>query len=67
MFIRQAQLCLRSRHKKSLDHIEYMESARSHVFVRDSDREYLVRDTMAGLLDKLADGQFARSHRELRD
>jgi len=45
------------------DQIEYLESARNYIVVHSGDREFLVRDTMTGLLDKLAAGRFARSHR----
>ena len=45
------------------DQIDYLESARNYVVVHADEREYLVRNTMSALLDKLADGDFVRSHR----
>jgi DNA-binding LytR/AlgR family response regulator len=45
------------------DEIDYLEGARNYVTVHAGDREYVVRDTMANLLDKLATGPFVRTHR----
>ena len=45
------------------DQIDYLESARNYVVVHAGEREYLVRNTMSALLEKLADGDFVRSHR----
>ena len=43
--------------------IDFLESARNYVVVHADDREYLVRDTMSALLDKLVDGNIVRAHR----
>jgi hypothetical protein len=43
--------------------IDYLEAARNYVAVHAGDREYVVRDTMASLADKLATGPFERTHR----
>ena len=45
------------------DQIDYLESARNYVVVHAGEREYLVRNTMSALLEKLVDGDFVRSHR----
>lgn len=45
------------------DQIDYLESARNYVVVHAGDREYLIRNTMSGLLDKLSDADFVRTHR----
>ena len=45
------------------DQIEYLESAPNDVVVHSGGREFLVRDTMSGLLGRLAAVRFARSHR----
>ena len=47
----------------SYDQIDLLESARNYVVVHAEGREYLVRDTMSALLDKLVDGNIVRSHR----
>ena len=43
--------------------IDYLEAARNYVSVFAEGREYVVRDTMTGLAEALAQGPFARSHR----
>lgn len=45
------------------DQIDYLEGARNYVSVYADGREYVVRDTMTGLMKKLPRGQFARTHR----
>lgn len=45
------------------DQIDYVEAARNYISVYSADREYVVRDTMANLMLKLAGGPFARTHR----
>lgn len=47
----------------SYDEIDFLEAARNYVVVHARGREFLVRDTMSNLLDRLDDAQFARSHR----
>lgn len=43
--------------------IEALEAARNYVVVRAEGREYIVRESIAGLLGRLPAGQFARTHR----
>jgi hypothetical protein len=43
--------------------IDYLEAARNYVSVYAEGREYVVRDTMTNVLQKLSGGQFARTHR----
>ncbi len=45
------------------DQIDYLEATRNYIAVHAADREYVVRDTMANLMLKLAGGPFARTHR----
>jgi hypothetical protein len=45
------------------DRIDYLESARNYVVVHADDREYLVRSSLSGLLERLAADNFVRSHR----
>ncbi len=45
------------------DQIDYLEAARNYVSVHADGREYVVRDTMANLSEKLAPGPFVRTHR----
>jgi len=45
------------------DEIYYLEASRNYVVVHAGDREYLVRDTIRNLEEKLSGGPFARSHR----
>jgi hypothetical protein len=45
------------------DRIDYLEAARNYVVVHAEGHEYLVRDTMANIEQKLAGAAFARSHR----
>ncbi len=45
------------------DQIDYLEAARNYVAVHAGDREYVVRDTMAEVLQKLSAGPFVRTHR----
>lgn len=45
------------------DEIDYLEAARNYVSVHAGGREYVVRDTMARLSEKLGDGPFVRTHR----
>lgn len=45
------------------EQIDYLEAARNYVSVYADGREYIVRDTMANLMDALAGGPFARTHR----
>lgn len=45
------------------DDIESLEAARNYVTIHAAGREYLVRDTMAALARRLADGPFLRVHR----
>ena len=43
--------------------IDYLEAARNYVGVHAGGREYIVRDTMANLSQKLSGGPFERAHR----
>lgn len=45
------------------DEIDYVEASRNYVEVHVGKRTYLIRDTIANLEKRLADGPFARSHR----
>jgi hypothetical protein len=45
------------------EQIDYLEGARNYVSVHAGDSEYIVRDTMTNLLESLATGPFARTHR----
>ncbi len=45
------------------DQIDYLEGARNYVAVHAEGREYIVRDTMANLTEKLSGGPFVRTHR----
>lgn len=45
------------------EQIVYLESSRNYVAVHTSEKEYLVRDTMANLEQRLAAGSFVRCHR----
>ncbi len=47
----------------SYEQIDYLESARNYIVVHAGGREFLVRETMSALLDKLVAGRFVRSHR----
>jgi hypothetical protein len=45
------------------DEIEFLEAARNYISVHANGREYVVRDTMANVQEKLSGGPFVRSHR----
>jgi LytTr DNA-binding domain len=45
------------------DEIDYIEAARNYVEVHAGGKEYLIRDTLANVEEKLTRGTFARSHR----
>ena len=45
------------------EEIEHLEAARNYVSVQAGGREYVVRETMGRLLERLADGPFTRTHR----
>ena len=45
------------------EQIERLEAARNYVSVHADGREYVVRETLSRLLERLADGPFARTHR----
>ena len=45
------------------EQIDYLEAARNYIAVHADGREFIVRDTMSNLMQKLAGGPFARSHR----
>ena len=47
----------------SVDDIEYVEAARNYVEVHTDERQYLIRDTIANIENKLASLGFARTHR----
>ncbi len=46
-----------------LAQIYYLESARNYVAVHAQGREYLLRDTLSRVAERLAANQFARTHR----
>ncbi|MDX1481484.1 MAG: LytTR family DNA-binding domain-containing protein [Woeseiaceae bacterium] len=45
------------------EEIAYLEAAGNYVSVFAQDREFLLRETMAGVLERLPDGRFLRTHR----
>jgi len=45
------------------EQIDYLEAARNYIAVHADNREYVVRDTMANMVERLASGPFARTHR----
>ena len=45
------------------DQIDYLEAARNYVSIFSGDREYVLRDTMANIEQRLAAGPFVRTHR----
>jgi hypothetical protein len=45
------------------EEIDYLEAARNYVAVHAGGREYLVRDTLSNLVDKLPRSTFLQSHR----
>lgn len=45
------------------EQIDYLEAARNYIAVHADGREYIVRDTMANMIGRLASGPFARTHR----
>ena len=45
------------------DDIEYLEAARNYVTVSTGERDFLVRNTLANLEQRLAPGQVVRTHR----
>lgn len=46
-----------------LDDIDYLEAARNYVAVHSGGREYITRDTMTNLTQRLSAGPFERTHR----
>lgn len=45
------------------EEIVYLEAAGNYVSVFAQDREFLLRETMAGVLERLPEGRFLRTHR----
>lgn len=45
------------------EQIDYLEAARNYVSIFCGDREYVLRDTMANIEQRLANGPFVRTHR----
>ena len=46
-----------------LEEIDYLEAARNYVGVHANGREYIIRETMTNLLQRLTAGSFQRTHR----
>jgi len=45
------------------EQIDYLEAARNYIAVHADKREYIVRETMANMVERLAGGPFVRTHR----
>ncbi len=45
------------------DEIDYLEAARNYVSVHQDDREYVIRETMTNVVDRLPASRFVRTHR----
>ena len=46
-----------------LEQIDYLEAARNYIAVHAGGREYIIRETMSKVMQRLSGGSFARTHR----
>jgi len=46
-----------------MEQIDYLEAARNYIAVHAEGREYIIRDTMANMMQRLSGPNFARTHR----